>query len=225
MVLTYDRVLQLLLVAYSIGDVCGNRISIHEQKLTLKYSDYVKSQLHLPVISGFYEPWERSIFQYANALDYLEGDQSKREDALIVARYYYEDMANFLLKNRSEVHLTTDLSELGLADVHEDFKTLKAGLLKIIKKSALEYAQYNNDATLPAVDGWDDISLDSNKSLTQMISEFPYSDIIDYCDGGKENYKMFIQNLENYLHASILKKYAKAAENDSTAIVNLCMEV
>ena len=191
MVLTYDRVLQLLLVAYSIGDVCGNRISIHEQKLTLKYSDYVKSQLHLPVISGF----------------------------------YYEDMANFLLKNRSEVHLTTDLSELGLADVHEDFKTLKAGLLKIIKKSALEYAQYNNDATLPAVDGWDDISLDSNKSLTQMISEFPYSDIIDYCDGGRENYKMFIQNLENYLHASILKKYAKAAENDSTAIVNLCMEV
>ena len=63
------------------------------------------------------------------------------------------------------------------------------------------------------------------KSLTQLISEFPYSDLIDYCDGGKENYRMFIQNLGNYLHASILKKYARAAEKDINAIVNLCMEV
>ena len=224
MKLTYDRVLQLLLVAYSSGDVCGNRIAIQEPRLTLKYSDYVKSQLHLPVISGFYEPWERSIFQYANALDYLEGDKEKREDALIVARYYYEDMANFLLKNRSEVHLATDLSELGLANVHEDFSALKSDLLKIIKKSAMEYKQFNPDAALPELDGWDEIPLES-KSLTQLISEFPYSDLIDYCDGGKENYRMFIQNLGNYLHASILKKYARAAEKDSNAIANLCMEV
>ena len=225
MVITYDRVLQLLLVAYSTGEVCGNRISVHTPRLTLKYSDYVKSQMHLPVISGFYEPWERSIFQYANALDYLDGDNTKREDALIVARYYYEDMANFLLKNRNEVHLQTDLSELNLTVVHEDFNKLKSDLFKIIKKSALEYMQYNPDATLPKIDCWDEISLDNNKSLTKMISEFPYADLIDYCDGGKENYRMFIQCLGNYLHASILKKYAKIAEKDSKAIVNLCMEV
>ena len=43
--ITYEHMLQFIVIAKSRGDIHGHRIDILEQKLTITYTEYVKSQM------------------------------------------------------------------------------------------------------------------------------------------------------------------------------------
>lgn len=74
--------------------------------LRIKFSEYVKSQVHLNVVQGLFN---RSLQDYAETLWFLEGMMNKQKKAEQVLRYYYADMANFLINNESPVHLILDV--------------------------------------------------------------------------------------------------------------------
>jgi hypothetical protein len=61
--------------------------------LTFTFENYVKSQLHLQIVSDLYG---RDIFVYKKALDYLRGKDQFLYECSLVLKYFYQDMANML---------------------------------------------------------------------------------------------------------------------------------
>lgn len=215
--ITYEHMLQFIVIAKSRGDIHGHRIDILEQKLTITYTEYVKSQMHLNVISGFYQDNERSIFEYANALDFIEGDSSKRSDALKVLNYFYTDMSDFLLKNDNVVYLDAVLDiDLGIDEISINYQEQKNLFVELLKQSEIENQKFGlpgnpalkkfcekNPEFLNSIN-WENIVVDESVSYTEKLKRFEFAEIIDYC-----NSVNFFRNLDNFLYAAFLLHYAK----------------
>lgn len=94
----YERIDHLLAISLGQSDsLCVTT----ENVLVVKFSDYVKSQLHQNMVKLF----NRSIFDYKKALDYIEGDTRKEKQAAKVLSFFYLDMLNFLKHNKHNVRL------------------------------------------------------------------------------------------------------------------------
>lgn len=116
----------------SIAAMNENSLSLSELMLNdqdvifqVIFSDYVKSQIHLNIVTGLYG---RDIREYKYTLDYLNhrvpyGDMVKK-----VLGYYYSDMFAFLANNRYNCHLDVgvDIEELKSSNV--TFDTAKVQL-------------------------------------------------------------------------------------------------
>lgn len=94
----FERMDHLLAISLGHSDnLCVNTDNV----LVIKFSDYVKSQLHQSMVKLF----NRNIFDYKKALDYIEGDTRKEKYASKVLSFFYLDMLNFLRNNKNNVRL------------------------------------------------------------------------------------------------------------------------
>lgn len=107
----YERMDHLLVIATGGAEPIWHIKT--DKVLQIRYSDYVKSQLHLNIVSDLFN---RSSMIYKNALDYINGDNTCESSAETVLQYFYEDILNFLLNNtyniKLEVQIDTDFSQV-----------------------------------------------------------------------------------------------------------------
>lgn len=64
-----------------------------DYKPTLKFKEYLKSQLHSNIITTLYQ---RDIFNYAEALKFINGEDRYFDSYKLSIKYFYRDMGNML---------------------------------------------------------------------------------------------------------------------------------
>ena len=103
--LKFEKLNQLIVVAAQ-GDkqIILDKFKVEENSLSINFIEYVKSQLHVNIVSDLFG---RDIFCYLNAYKFLKGDYLLEGEALKVLHYFYEDIANFLINN--PVNMKMDL--------------------------------------------------------------------------------------------------------------------
>lgn len=106
-VIGFERVDHLISIAS--GKITPDLFITTDDILVVRYSDYVKSQLHLNMTSQLFE---RSSMLYKAAYDFIEGDYSLEGEAEKVLELFYHDMINFLLHNEANVKIecVTDIN-------------------------------------------------------------------------------------------------------------------
>lgn len=107
------------------------------KELEVAFADYVKSQVHLNLVTGLYG---RTLRQYVNALRYCnDGEAAYLYSALEVLRYFYSDMASFLIKNSNNIKFSvTAGSCLGIPDVYYDYGEIQSGLLAVAENATID---------------------------------------------------------------------------------------
>ena len=126
----YERIDHI--IAISSGKF-HNTLSVEPTKiLKIAYSDYVKSQLHLNIVTDLFD---RPIIQYKKANDFINGDIRFRKVALKVLEYFYTDVINFLRYNRYNVklELIVDTNIISTAQYY-DYNEIKNSLIELSKK-------------------------------------------------------------------------------------------
>lgn len=155
--LQFERIAQIIAIA-AVGGDKGISTFFIKGTIEIRFSEYVKSQVHLNVVHGLYN---RSLKEYVETLYFLRGKSSNRSSALKVLRYFYEDLSNFLINNGEEIHLiaVVDSDMFGLPKVKCSVDELKSELL----------SEFNS-----ILDG----------SLT--ISGWKFASILDYAKGADD---------------------------------------
>lgn len=78
-------------------------------ELIVNFENYVKSQVHLNFTKDLFG---RSLVRYVGALRFLRTNCTiYQEDACLALRWFYGDMANFLLHNLNDISLCVQVSE------------------------------------------------------------------------------------------------------------------
>lgn len=131
----YDRMLGILVISHAKLRTLKKGIAISAgTELEISYYDYVKSQMYLNTVSVFYKNNQRNIFDYSDAYEYLHDKiPEKRDKALLVLTYFYQDMADFLIYNPSSVKLTLKIDSDGKQKAGE-FVPLELGLESVVVK-------------------------------------------------------------------------------------------
>lgn len=145
----YERIGQLIAVsAIKAGAI--SEFEVKPSTLGVSFENYVKSQVHLNLANNLYG---RPLFYYVNSLRFLQTKNPKyRKDTESVLRFFYQDLAHFLIKNTSNVILELDVNvPLDLTVVSYDLAQIKRDALAIL----------------------DNVSYDA-------ISEFEFADIFDF---------------------------------------------
>lgn len=164
-VLRFERMAQLITVAASKQ----NHLSLNDLMLnnsnvifSVTFSDYVKSQIHLNIVSGLFG---RSILEYKYTLDYLQGKVPLSKDVKNVLIYYYTDMLNFLANNEYDCNLkvTNDIPEL------QDITSCV-----VIDKVEKQFRQFITEVQQ---------TVDSFDELYNVVSAVDFAEVIDYLDG------------------------------------------
>lgn len=208
MVLTYDRMLQLFIVANAIQPI-SSTINVRKQDLTIKFSEYVKGQVHLNFITGLNALGiHRSIYDYQKALHFIRDGQKKYyESTLKVLSYFYEDMCNFLIKNREEVNVTLDVDvELNLPVKHVSLSEVRYDLMKIIKCSYLSAVA---EPKMELFSGeWATVDV-SDCDLYTLLQECKYTSLFSECNNTVAQLESMVTNINNYTVAAILHECVK----------------
>lgn len=205
---TYERILQLFLIAHSDSRII-DAFAVHETPLTIMYSDYVKSQLHLNAVSSFYSVTRRrNIFEYAKALEYLEGDLRNLGDAQKVLTYFYEDISKFLMKNKKEVKVSLVVdADLNIPAQHVIFDAVKGMMLDILSCAADNAPEVRN--VLSEVNASILYAAQQRQgTLFDKLEKFEYSDIFDEYSLSAESVNDICSRINNIVYASIFKKFA-----------------
>lgn len=123
----YERIDHVL--AVSSGKF-HNTLSVKPDKvLKISYSDYIKSQLHLNIVTNLFG---RPIHLYKKAYDYLAGDIRHVKTAQKVLEYFYEDIINFLKYNKHNVKIELIVDVKLPNKIKEyNYSEIKEGLLKL----------------------------------------------------------------------------------------------
>lgn len=108
-VLKFDKINNLIVVSAKGDDpVYREKFTVTEPSLSVSFVEYVKSQLHMNIVTDFFA---RNIFSYLNAYRFLKGENVLGDEALKVLHYFYEDLANFLIKNPLNVKLRITINQ------------------------------------------------------------------------------------------------------------------
>lgn len=101
---SYERISHLLAVAKGIDP----ESTINDTEiLYVQFSSYVKSQIHLNFVSGFFD---RNIYSYKRVYDYLYGRIARPDkDLCDIIKYFYCDMANFCINYNKPLKLLVDV--------------------------------------------------------------------------------------------------------------------
>lgn len=205
MVATCNKLLQIIMVAHTPQKCLDSNISVKSKSLQVTYSSYVKSQIHLNVISAYYDENKRAIYEYFNADKFLEGDLSYREDAIKVLMYLYEDMSGFLLHNLDDINFNLNIdAQLNLPIVTESFNKVRHDLLKICKIAAQE-AGLEVSTRLTSLPEWNDIS-SKNYDLFKLMDSFICPGIFDEIQLVSTENDYLDININNCVNAAIIRK-------------------
>lgn len=115
--LQFERVAQIVAVAsFDRNDAVLQHLCVSNEQFELSFSEYVKSQIHLNVVGDLYG---RRLQEYVQANHYIRGEKSYLEQAKAVLRYFYRDVAQFLINNPKNVRMgiITDGMHLPKLDV------------------------------------------------------------------------------------------------------------
>lgn len=170
MIIPYYRFDQIILVSALKSE--NNNIYVKSSSLSFKFSEYVKSQLHLNVVTDLYN---RSIMDYAYAYSYLGGDYTKESYAIKVLEYFYNDLTYFLINNKFDIK-----SEV---DVDIEFSSIKSKTVnrfeveKVIVAFINDYGNYTAEETIKLVEKYNYLKILQDISPTNY-SEKPNSSII-----------------------------------------------
>lgn len=163
-VLRFERMGQLITVAASKQ----NHLSLNDLMLnnpdvifSVTFSDYVKSQIHLNIVTGLFG---RSILEYKYTLDYLQGKVPLSEDVKNVLLFYYTDMLNFLSNNSYDCNLKVSNDIPALQGVTS---CIVIGEVENMCKHFMEEIQELNN---------------SFDALYHIISSLEFAEVIDYLD-------------------------------------------
>lgn len=127
--LNYERIAHIIAVsAVSRDSAIMSQLCVASQELRIRFSEYVKSQIHLNIVEDLYK---RSVSEYAKALYYLNGNGMYKDTAEKVLEYFYRDLAAFLINNPVNIKLNIVIDfevdnefVVNLADVKEQFTAI-----------------------------------------------------------------------------------------------------
>lgn len=147
--ISYERVNHLLAISagYLINELA---INTKDFIFTLKFSDYVKSQLHLNMLQMF----NRDIKVYKNAYDYLNGDARYEKQVIQVIKYFYSDIIGFLRNNPNNLYfeVITDIQLPKMQYINCDYKGVYDSMLDLLSQDFKSFGEaesyYNNHKQL-----------------------------------------------------------------------------
>lgn len=184
-ILKFERLNQIITISsVRIDNRILDRLLVTDE-LYIQFSDYVKSQLHLNLVSDLYH---RDVGEYFNAYQYLIGDESHIKDCLRVVRYFYHDIAHFLINNLDsvEIELVIDAPGITSLDLKEGSLVARQELQRIMN------------------------SVDSD-NLIETIEKSDYAFLLDYV----EDFDDLKVKLSSYsVAAFILKSLSGGAYED-----------
>ena len=134
----YERVSHFLVIAKKFN-IFHYDIDCSEP-MCIKFSDYVKSQIHLNFVSDFFD---RSILPYKKVYDSFFGNICDKTEYLKVLRYFYDDLRRFYVNCSYDIPLTFDVDvEMGIERVSVDFSIVRDRLQELTqaKPSSFESA-------------------------------------------------------------------------------------
>lgn len=186
MVLGFERVDHLVAIsATRKSTYIRDNLKIAVKDLQLKFSDYVKSQVHLNVSSDLYD---RPLGDYVKALRYLNGAKKYASSAIKVLNYFYLDMAYFLVNNLDDINLFLEVDcELDIPVKVYSVSQVKDEILKMV----------------------DTVQSDDGDDLLDAMHSFEFSEIFDKCSGSEDIKK----KLNSYAVAAILLKESADPNN------------
>ena len=134
--------------------VCGYKplyTHLFDKDLVFTFENYVKSQLHAPLMTEIYQ---RDAISYLKALKFLSGGDEYFRDCSRVLKYFYKDIADMVcsvLKQNPKIdirimlqvefnrpteftHISVELSSV-INDLIETFKTFEVRELSLLSTS------------------------------------------------------------------------------------------
>lgn len=159
MFLPYERLAQLVTISALNKEnqamtVFLSQLKVSERKICIRFSDYVKSQVHLNVSGSLYN---RHISLYVKVLSFLYGNEKYRDDAGEVLRLFYSDMAGFLINNPSRIEMVLVVD----ADLGEEVDVY------------LDRAVESFVSILEQAD---------SSALPELLKNYEFSEILDHVD-------------------------------------------
>ena len=100
---SFERMAQIVAISAFGKDSRMSQYNLQTNKVMFTFSEYVKSQIHLNVVSGLYG---RSLGDYVKTLQFIRGAAEHREVARQVLNFFYTDIANFLINNTADILAT-----------------------------------------------------------------------------------------------------------------------
>lgn len=169
--LGYERIGQL--VAVSATSKTTIDLSINKEEISISFLDYVRSQVHLNIADDLYH---RPFHEYADTLRYLTNGYSMYlETAQKVLRYFYSDMASFLIRNPYNVKMFVCVNaELDLPETKIDVVKVKKDLQEMASADSVEeLASFAYPEILDFVKSKDDLlaKIDSY-SVAAVLNKF-----------------------------------------------------
>lgn len=175
----YERVDHLIAIAAASSrksSICKN-YPITTENLLIKYSDYVKSQVHLNISSDLYD---RPLSVYVNALRYLRGDKKYYAFALKVLRYFYLDISKFLINNKCDVRLRVLIDvDLGLPERKYSFVDVQEEIVEMLSSQSSGLLRESKFASI-----FDDC--ESAPELKEKLNSYTIAAILKY-EGKQKN--------------------------------------
>lgn len=160
--LKFEKMNQLIVIsAKGDNSIYQEKFKVKANNLTINFIEYVKSQLHSNVVTDFFG---RNIFVYLNTYKFLKGEIFLEDEAIKVLNYFYEDIANFLIKNPLNMKLCVTLNPEGETD------------LKFLLGNISEYKDFSQVKNfLESL-----LNAKTDLELFQIIQSSEYSFILDY---------------------------------------------
>ena len=160
--LKFEKMNQLIVIsAKGDNSIYQEKFKVKANNLTINFIEYVKSQLHSNVVTDFFG---RNIFAYLNTYKFLKGEIFLEDEAIKVLNYFYEDIANFLIKNPLNMKLCVTLNPEGETD------------LKFLLGNISEYKDFSQVKNfLESL-----LNAKTDLELFQIIQSSEYSFILDY---------------------------------------------
>ena len=156
MEMEYERLGQLVAVS-AIQTGHAGILDLPNVEIDVDYEDYVRSQVHLNLVTGLYG---RTLGQYVNALRYCAcKEPGCRNSALEVLRYFYSDMAYFLIKNSNNIKFSATVkTSLDIPDIYYDYQKVQSELLEVAENVTVEtLRQYQYSWVFDYVDSMEDL--------------------------------------------------------------------
>lgn len=107
----YERLGHLVAVSALKPPDCPDelKVKIETERLCIGFVDYVKSQVHLNLTDDLYG---RPLCEYVKAMRFFSRkDDSYRENALKVLRFFYHDLALFLINYELDLQMDVVVPE------------------------------------------------------------------------------------------------------------------
>ena len=160
--LKFEKMNQLIVISAK-GDnpLYREKFKVKANNFTINFIEYVKSQLHSNVVTDFFG---RNVFAYLNTYKFLKGEIFLEDEAMKVLNYFYEDIANFLIKNPLDMKICVTINPKGESD------------LKFLLGNINEFQNFSQvENFLNSL-----LNAKTDLELFQIIQNSEYSFILDY---------------------------------------------